>query len=485
MLRINLNDTIAAIATPIGEGGIGIVRLSGAEALSIADKIFVSRGGATPSGYETYTTHYGWIVSQLASLPVSQLNRTTGQPDNRPTDVIDEVILTIMRAPKSYTMEDVVEINCHGGIVPLKKVLELVLGLGARIADPGEFTKRAFLNGRIDLAQAEAVLDVIKAKTEKGLEFALLQLGGRISGYINELKEKLLDMKVHLEAAVDFPEEELSVYTLKEIKTGLAGIKKEMENFLKSFDSGRIIREGINCVICGRANVGKSSLMNELLKEERVIVTPIPGTTRDAISEYINIGGIPLNIVDTAGISKTQDPLEKEGIRRSRLWLDRADLVLFMMDANSEFSDEDKEIIESIRGKEIICVINKIDLKRRLDINASGLERYFGRMVPVAEISVLKKLNLEALLKNISDKIWKGEVSASDYNILTNARHRDSVLKALDFVEEAILSLEEFRAEEMVTISLNEAIAALGEITGASASEEVLERIFSQFCVGK
>lgn len=466
MLRIDINDTIAAIATPIGEAGIGIVRLSGKEAISIADKIFISKDGKKPSGYETYTTHYGWIADKASNI-------------------IDEVILTVMRAPKSYTKEDIVEINCHGGIVPLKKVLELVLTLGARLAEPGEFTKRAFLNGRIDLAQAEAVLDIIRAKTQKGLEVALLQLEGGISNSIKELKEKILDIKVHLEASVDFPDEELSVYSSNQMESRLNLIKIELENFLKSFESGKIIREGITCVICGKANVGKSSLMNELLKEERVIVTPIPGTTRDAICEYINIDGIPVNIVDTAGIVDTKDLIEREGIRRSRLWIEKADLVLFMMALDEDFCDEDKKIIELIKDKEVICILNKIDLEKRIDINLIDLEKYFGKKISLLEISVLKKMNLEILLKAITDKIWKGEVFANDSNILTNARHKDSVSKALGFIKESLLSLREAQPEEIIAISLNEAIAALGEVTGESISEEVLERIFGQFCIGK
>lgn len=466
-MKINLDDTIAAIATPIGEGGIGIVRLSGKEALLIADKIFISKDNKKPSECETYTTHYGHIIS-----PQSY-------------DVIDEVILTVMKAPKSYTKEDVVEINCHGGIVPLKKVLELVLGLGARIAEPGEFTKRAFLNGRIDLVQAEAVLDVIKAKTQKGLDIALLQLDGGLSNTVKGLKDKLMDIKVHLEAAIDFPDEGLPVYSYEETQVRLNGIKTELANFIKSFEGGRIIREGLTCVICGKPNVGKSSLMNEFLKEERVIVTPIPGTTRDAICEYVNIDGIPLNIVDTAGITRTADPLEKEGIIRSRLWLDKADLVLFMMDAGSGLCEADEEIIEVIKNKEVICVVNKIDLQRRITINAQVLKGHFDKAVSCVEISILKKMNLDALFKSITDAVWKGRVFASDYNILTNARHKDSFLKAFAFIDEAIFSLGNYRTEEIIAISINDAILSLGEITGEVTSGEVLDKIFGQFCVGK
>lgn len=466
MPKINIDDTIAAIATPIGEGGIGIIRLSGKEALLIADRIFLSKDGNRPSGYRTYTTHYGKIV-------------------NSNQEVVDEVILTVMRAPKSYTKEDIVEINCHGGIVPLKKALELVLANGARLAEPGEFTKRAFLNGRIDLVQAEAVLDIIKAKTQKGLEIALSQLGGGLSNSVHGLKTRLVDVKVHLEASIDFPEEGLDTDSLAGIKTALNSIKADLENFINASDAGKIIREGITCVICGKPNAGKSSLMNALLKEERVIVTPLPGTTRDAVSEYINVDGIPLNIVDTAGIIKTEDVVEKEGIIRSKLYIDRADLVLFMMDAGAGLSCEDREIIELIRHKEVIAVLNKTDLDDRKDIDLGELEGYFGRKTPVCEISALKNINLAGLLKNIAESVWRGKVFANDYNIMVNARHKDSLVKTLGFVNEAISSLDSAQPEDIISISINEAISSLGQITGEEIGEELLDKIFGQFCVGK
>lgn len=465
MLKANLDDTIAAIATPIGEAGIGIVRLSGKDALVIADKIFMSADGGKASEYGTYTTHYGKIVDNGV--------------------IVDEVILTVMRAPKSYTREDIVEINCHGGIAALKKTLELVLAQGVRLAEAGEFTKRAFLNGRIDLAQAEAVLDIIRAKTDKGLETALLQLKGGVSDSVRQLRHELVDIKAHIEASVDFPEEELDVDSLRAIGDRLNSVRRAMKDFLDSFEKGRIVREGINCVICGKANVGKSSLMNELLKEERMIVTPIPGTTRDAVSEYINIDGIPINIVDTAGISESEDPLDKEGVRRSRLWLEKADLVLFVLDAGDGLMEEDRQVVEFIKGKEVICVVNKIDLTRRMPVNRTELKRLFGKDTMCVETSVLKKINLKALPEAILNKVYKGEVLANDYNMLTNARHRDAVFKASAAVEEAMTSIEARQPEEIISISLNEAINALGEIIGESVSEEMLEAIFSQFCVGK
>jgi len=468
MLKINLDDTIAAIATPIGEGGIGIVRLSGKQALSIADEIFASKDGKKVSEYGTHTTHYGHIVDKSKKAKA----------------IIDEVILTVMRTPKTYTKEDVVEINCHGGIVPLKKVLELVLSCGARLAEPGEFTKRAFLSGRIDLIQAEAVLDVVKTKTRKGLDIALLQLEGNLSKSIVDLKNKLMDIKVHLEATVDFPDEGLSTYSAKETSMKLHTLQADLEGFVKSFDSGRIIREGISSVICGKPNAGKSSLMNELLNEERVIVTPIPGTTRDAICEYVNVGGISLNIVDTAGITETKDPVEKEGVIRSRLWIDKSDLVLFVIDAGTGFTDEDRHIIDVIKQKEVICIINKIDLNNP-SVCMEEAKKYFSKDIPFVKISLLKKMNLDILIKSITNAVWKGKAFANDYNILTNARHKDSFSKTLDFVNEAIFSLDKGQSEDILAISINEAILSLGEVTGESISQEALNRIFEQFCVGK
>jgi tRNA modification GTPase len=484
---MNLDDTIAAIATPIGEAGIGIVRLSGNDALAIADEIFVAKDGRRPSEYETYTTHYGHIVANVQGSGV----RGQGSEKLYPVpctlypETIDEVLLTVMRAPKSYTREDIVEINCHGGIAALKKTLELVLMRGARLAEPGEFTKKAFLNGRIDLAQAEAVLDIIRAKTNKGLEAALLQLKGGVSDSVRQLRQELVDIKAHIEASVDFPEEELDADSLKTIGDRLSSVRRAMEDFLDSFKKGRIVREGINCVICGKANVGKSSLMNELLKEERMIVTPIPGTTRDAVSEYINIDGIPINLVDTAGISESEHPLDKEGVRRSRLWLEKADLVLFVLDASDGLMEQDRQIVEFIKGKEVICVVNKIDLTRRMPVNRAELKRLFGRDTMCVEISALKKINLKALPEAILNKVYRGEVLANDYNMLTNARHRDAVFKASASVEEAAASIEARQPEEIISITLSEAINALGEITGESISEETLDRIFSQFCIGK
>lgn len=472
-MKIDLNDTIAAIATPIGEGGIGIVRLSGKDARAIADKAFMARDGAKASEYETYTTHYGHIVAK----------RDEGRRTR--DEVIDEVLLTVMKAPKSYTCEDVVEINCHGGIVPLKKVLELALSLGARLAEPGEFTKRAFLNGRIDLAQAEAVLDVINAKTEKSLDAALLQLEGSLSNAVTLLKDRLIDIKANLEASLDFPDEALEIYSREEMSKRLAGIRDEVAGFVKSFEFGKIIRNGLTCVICGKPNAGKSSLMNVLLNEERVIVTPVPGTTRDAVCERANVGGIPVNMVDTAGIWESGDMIEKEGMIKSRLWLDKSDLVLFVIDASTGLTDDDNRIIELIKNKEVMCILNKIDLTRRMEVTAGELGKRFSREVTVVPVSVLKRINLDGLNRAITDSVWKGKAYAGDSAILTNVRHRDSFSRALGFIDEAAVSVAKSHSEELIAVSINDAIGSLAEVTGETVSADVLDRIFSQFCIGK
>ena len=357
MGNIGLDDTIAAISTPIGEGGIGIVRLSGRDSLKFADKIFISKDGKKPSGFKTYTVHYGHIVEK-------------SKGKSQKAKVIDEVILTVMRAPRSYTKEDVVEINCHSGIAPLKKILDLCLINGARLAEPGEFTKRAFLNGRIDILQAEAVLDIIKAKTELSLRSALNNLEGLFSKKINEIREKLIDIYARMEASIDFSEEDLRGVRKENIFKKLKMIKNEVEKLVSDSNQGRILRQGIKTVICGSPNVGKSSLMNAILKESRSIVTPIPGTTRDTIEEIVNINGIPVMLVDTAGITDTDHLVEKEGIRRSRIYLENADLVLLVLDWSRRLNKDDLAIIKKIRdnNKEAVVAINKTDLKKKLDI---------------------------------------------------------------------------------------------------------------------
>ncbi|MCU0652328.1 MAG: tRNA uridine-5-carboxymethylaminomethyl(34) synthesis GTPase MnmE [Candidatus Omnitrophica bacterium] len=460
MYNVNLNDTIAAIATPIGDGGIGIVRLSGKDALAIADKIFVSKDKKKPSGFKTYTTHYGCIVDK--------------------SKVVDEVILTIMRSPRSYTKEDIVEINCHGGIVALRAVLDLVLANGTRLAEPGEFTKRAFLNGRIDLSQAEAVLDIIKAKTDSALKISLQQLKGSLSAEINKIRKDLLDMLSLLEANIDFPEEDLSVLGLGEIKHGLETVNKKFSVILDTSGCGRIMREGINAVICGKPNVGKSSLLNALLKQERSIVTPIAGTTRDTIEEIIDIRGIPVKIVDTAGMLEPRDLIEKKAVLRSKKYIDAADLVLILFDGSKKLSRQDDILIKRLKNKTAIAIINKIDLYQK--INKEKISSRFSHLI---EISAKKSKNIVLLEETIAGLVYKGKVAASESVLVSNQRHIEALRHAQKLVAEANKSLDNRLSVEFIAQGLKDALIYLDELLGKKFSEDLLDKIFAEFCIGK
>ncbi len=456
----NLTDTIAAISTPIGEGGIGIVRLSGKDALDIADKIFFSSGGIKPSSFKTYTTHYGSITDE--------------------GKVIDEAILTVMLSPKSYTKEDIVEINCHAGIVALRDVLELVLKNGARLAHPGEFTKRAFLNGRIDLAQAEAVLDIIRAKTDSALKMGVEQLKGGLSDKLNKCRGILLDMLSGLEAAIDFPEEEATSVNLKRIfnKNNEAGaILKAM---LDNSKLARIFREGLHLVICGKSNVGKSSLLNALLKEERSIVTPIAGTTRDTVEETIDIRGIPVKIVDTAGILEPRDLIEKKAVMRARREIDAADLVIILFDGSKKLSQEDALLIKKLKTKPVIAVINKIDLKQNIE-----REKVCGYFKNIVDISAKKAKNIELLEKTIADLIYGGLVLGSESIMVSNLRHIQLIRKAQKNIAETEKSLDNRLSIEFIAQDIREALGFLDDILGKRFSEDLLDKIFNEFCIGK
>ncbi|MCX5695945.1 MAG: tRNA uridine-5-carboxymethylaminomethyl(34) synthesis GTPase MnmE [Candidatus Omnitrophica bacterium] len=460
MINHDLTDTIAAIATPVGEGGIGIVRISGKLALAIADKIFISPAGKLPSTLKTYTTHYGTIV--------------------KGKKVIDEVILTIMRSPKSYTREDIVEINCHGGIVALRGVLDLVLASGARMARPGEFTKRAFLNGRIDLTQAEAVLDIIRAKTDSALKTGIEQLKGSLSKQINKYRELLLNILAQLEAGIDFPEELVSTEDLKTISRKLDEVHNGLEGLIKDSRLARILREGIHVVICGKPNVGKSSLLNALLKEERSIVTPIAGTTRDTIEEVIDIQGIPVRIVDTAGILEPRDLVEKEAVKRSKEQIAAADLIIILFDASKKLSPEDLFLIRKLKKKKVIALINKSDLKQKIE--KGRLEKIFKSVV---DISAKKLINIDLLEKAIADLVYGGSVAQAESLLVANLRHRNMIQKAKIIIAQARESLDNSLPAEFIAQDLKEALGHLDEVSGRKFSEDLLDKIFSEFCIGK
>jgi tRNA modification GTPase len=463
---LKLDDTIAAISTPLGQAGIGIVRLSGKDALSIADKIFVSKEKKKPSKFKTYSTHYGWIM-----------NGKVGK-----SEVIDEVILTVMRAPKSYTKEDIVEINCHSGIIPLKKILDLVINKGARLAEPGEFTRRAFINGRIDLAQAEAVLDIINAKTDSALEIGVSQLRGELSVKIDTIRNDLVEILAYLEAEIDFPEEEIGRLSLKQQFLRLDKIREQIEKLLEMADQGRILREGINVVICGRPNVGKSSLLNALIKKEKAIVTHVPGTTRDIVEEIINLKGIPLRFVDTAGIIEPKDLLEKEAIKRSQQQLDNCDLALFLFDNNHRLSNQDRILIEKLKGKNIIFVINKIDLPSKIDEKQL---KSVTQKAKIVRISVLRKLGIKKLEDVIIENIWQGRFDDKKDIFISNIRHIQALRSALKQINNALTVIMRNMSTEFVCFELKGTIKHLDSITGRSIERDLLDKIFSEFCIGK
>ncbi|MFA4980977.1 MAG: tRNA uridine-5-carboxymethylaminomethyl(34) synthesis GTPase MnmE [Candidatus Omnitrophota bacterium] len=457
------DDTIAALSTPIGEGGISIARLSGPKALMIADAVFASKDKDKPSKFKTYTVHYGHIVDEK----------------NR---VVDEVLLTVMKAPKSYTKEDVVEINCHGGIQAAKRALELILERGARLAEPGEFTKRAFLNGRLDLAQAEAVLDVIRSKTEGSLKVAMSQLDGGLSNKVNAILDSMIDAASQIEASIDFPEEDIEIIENSGLVKKVEGVIRGLQDLVRTYRSGAVLREGVLAIICGKPNVGKSSLMNLLLNRDRVIVSPIPGTTRDAVEEVINLKGVPVRLVDTAGIADAKDALDKEGVKRSKKYLDLADIVILVLDGSTAIGKEDLDIIKLALGKKKIVVINKSDLPKKTD--AKKAKKFF-KDDKIVEISVGKRRNIGTLEKELLGAVWSGEYDQGESAVVANARHKELLDRALDNMLSVKKALAKRTPCELVAVDLKEALYHLGLIVGKSVSDDILDRIFEQFCIGK
>lgn len=456
-------DTICAIATPIGEGGISIIRISGNDALIKASSIFMPKNKQDITKMKTYTMRYGTIVSL----------------DNN--EIIDDVILSYMRGPYSYTGENVVEINCHGGVVATNRVLNEIVKTGIRLAEPGEFTKRAFLNGRIDLSEAEAVIDIINAKTELSMKSAIMQSRGALSKEINKLRQYLLNVLALIEYAVDFTEDDEDIidqHLMDQIYDGINKTLERTDQLLKNADEGKIIRDGLSLVIIGKPNVGKSSLLNSLLKENRAIVTDIPGTTRDIIEEYINIDGIPIRIVDTAGIRETEDTVEKIGVQRSREKIEEADLVIIMLDTSRKLEEEDLNIIKFIKNKKYITLLNKIDLTREIsDDIICNLENKI-------EISAKNDIGIDLLKDKIKDLFFNGEINSESF-IVSNTRHKQALYRAHEMCNTAIQELEKNEFLDLISIHITSAMKALGEITGDELEEDLLNKIFSEFCVGK
>ncbi len=457
-----VNDTICAISTPLGVSGIGIIRLSGSLTYRILDKIFLNQKKKRVSSFPSHSIHYGHIVNKGV--------------------IIDEVLLSIMRAPRSYTREDMAEIGCHGGLLPLKEVFNLCLKQGARLATAGEFTRRAFLNGRIDLTQAEAVIDIINSKTERGLEASLLQLEGNLSQEITNLGKMIVSLLAKIEVSLDFAEEDLKFITHRQVENELVKIEKHVEELLHRARETKIITEGISTAILGRPNVGKSSLLNAFLGEGRAIVTKIPGTTRDTIEETINLKGIPLKIIDTAGIRKTRKIIEVEGVKRSRYWLKKADLVLLILDSNQPLNNEDLELIKDTKEKKSILILNKIDLPLRM--NRKKLASLCnGRKI--AEISATKRIGLEELKIIIYNLIREGKVYSSDQSLIINSRHQELLNDVRKNIKDALGSVCRKESLEFIVLDLRQASENLNQIVGKNISDEVLNEIFSNFCVGK
>jgi tRNA modification GTPase len=455
-------DTITAISTPIGEGAIAIVRLSGTEAVEITAKVFK---GKDLLNVDSHTINYGKIIN----------------PETN--ELLDEVMVSIMRAPKTFTREDVVEINCHGGMVAVNRILDLLLSNGAKLAEPGEFTKRAFLNGRIDLSQAEAVMDLIRAKTDKAMNVALKQIDGRLSGLIQRLRQDLLETVAHVEVNIDYPEyDDVEEMSHEMMRTKSKEVHAEIEKLLQVANQGKILREGLGTAIIGRPNVGKSSLMNTLVQENKAIVTEIPGTTRDIIEEYVNVRGVPLRLIDTAGIRETEDIVERIGVERSRQVLKESDLILFVLNYNEELSEEDIRLFEAVKGLEYIVIVNKTDLEKKLDLEQV---KELANDKTIVTTSLLQEEGIDELEKSIANTFFSGEIDAGDMTYVSNVRHIQLLNKAKKALEDAMEGIELGMPLDIVQIDVTRTWEFLGEIIGDTASDSLIDQLFSQFCLGK
>ena len=454
-------ETIAAISTPRGEGGIGIIRISGDDSFEILNKIFKAKNPNKDLGF--YKFNYGFIYDGDYML--------------------DEAMTVRMKGPKTYTCEDVVEINCHGGYLVTQKILELVLKKGARHAEKGEFTKRAFMNGRIDLSQAEAVMDIIQGKTEKSISLSLEQLRGDLRDKIQNLKKLLLDVTAHVNVVLDYPEEGIDEPLPAHLRDNLENVHMEINKLINSYDKGKKIKEGIKTAIIGKPNVGKSTLLNSLLKEERAIVTHIPGTTRDIIEEVINVRGIPLVLVDTAGIRETEDLVENIGVEKSKEIIEKSDLILFVLDASRELEKDDHQIINLIRenNKKAIILLNKIDLFRK--ITKESIDFFDGEIL---EISAKEETGIEEMEERIYNYILEEDVEdSSEKLVITNIRHKSALEKTKEAVENIFQTIDSEMPMDLISVDLKEALDSLSEITGEISSEDILDHVFSNFCVGK
>ncbi|MCG2433844.1 tRNA uridine-5-carboxymethylaminomethyl(34) synthesis GTPase MnmE [Staphylococcus epidermidis] len=456
-------DTITSISTPMGEGAIGIVRLSGPQAIEIGDILY--KGKKKLSEVETHTINYGHII------------------DPETNETVEEVMVSVLRAPKTFTREDIIEINCHGGILTINRILELTMTYGARMAEPGEYTKRAFLNGRIDLSQAEAVMDFIRSKTDRASKVAMNQIEGRLSDLIKKQRQSILEILAQVEVNIDYPEyDDVEDATTDFLLEQSNRIKEEINRLLETGAQGKIMREGLSTVIVGRPNVGKSSMLNNLIQDNKAIVTEVAGTTRDVLEEYVNVRGVPLRLVDTAGIRDTEDIVEKIGVERSRKALSEADLILFVLNNNEPLTEDDQTLFEVIKNEDVIVIINKTDLEQRLDV--SELREMIGDM-PLIQTSMLKQEGIDELEIQIKDLFFGGEVQNQDMTYVSNSRHISLLKQARQSIQDAIDAAESGIPMDMVQIDLTRTWEILGEIIGESASDELIDQLFSQFCLGK
>ncbi|WP_066296023.1 tRNA uridine-5-carboxymethylaminomethyl(34) synthesis GTPase MnmE [Bacillus sp. FJAT-29937] len=458
-------DTIAAISTPMGEGAIAIVRLSGDEAIAIADKMFKGVSGKRLNEVASHTIHYGHMI------------------DPRTNEIAEEVMVSVMKGPKTFTKENVVEINCHGGIASVNRVLQLVLSYGARLAEPGEFTKRAFLNGRIDLSQAEAVMDLIRAKTDRAMNVALGQMEGRLSKLIRKLRQEILETLAHVEVNIDYPEyDDVEEMTHQLLLEKGSYVKEEIEKLLRTSHQGKILREGLSTVIVGRPNVGKSSLLNSLVQENKAIVTDIPGTTRDVIEEYVNVRGVPLRLLDTAGIRETEDIVERIGVERSRQVLKEADLILLVLNYSDDFTEEDENLFKAVEGMDVIVIVNKTDLPQKIDMERV---QNLSRNHKLVTTSLLEDRGVDELEEAIASLFFEGSIESRDMTYVSNSRHIALLNQALSAMEDALMAVEMGTPIDIVQIDFTRTWELLGEIIGDSVHESLIDQLFSQFCLGK
>ncbi len=457
-------STIAAISTATGAGGIGIIRMSGKNCFTILEKIFNPIKKENIEEIKGYTMKFGHIL------------------DSETGDIIDEVLVSYFKSPKSYTTENMCEINSHGGIVVERKILEQCLLNGAELAEPGEFTKRAFLNGRIDLCKAEGIIDLINAKTESEAKASIKQLEGSLSKKINEIKKEILNIMADIEASIDYPEYDIEETTNEKAKRIIENIKEEMEKLEKSFDTGKILKDGIKTAIIGKPNAGKSSLLNTILNEDRAIVSEIEGTTRDTIEEYINIRGISLKIIDTAGIRKTTDKIEEIGVNKAISLAEDSDLIIAIFDNTKELEEDDDRILDLIKDKKGIILLNKIDLKNS---NLENNNKIKLLNKPVIKISAKNKIGIEELYNTILNMFEINEIELNDGNIITNIRHKNQITRAVNTLEEALKVIEDRMPIDILAIYLKQTLEEISSITGDNVSQDIIDEIFKKFCLGK